>query len=73
MLKTKATIIATRMTRIKRIYADFLSPAAKVFWPQRHEDTKPDESKVLTLWLCAFVPILVQSRRRRDKNPRKSA
>jgi len=28
---TKATIIAALMTRIGRIYADLLSPAAKVF------------------------------------------
>jgi hypothetical protein len=36
---------------------DFLSPAAKVFLPQRHEDTKPDEPKILTSWLCVFVPL----------------
>jgi hypothetical protein len=27
----EATLMGTRMTRMKRIYADFLLPAAKVF------------------------------------------
>ncbi|AEE51942.1 hypothetical protein Halhy_4094 [Haliscomenobacter hydrossis DSM 1100] len=30
LLYSKATLIGTRITRIRRIYADFLSPAAKV-------------------------------------------
>jgi len=33
----KATTIATRMTRIKRIYADFALPAAKFFGHELHE------------------------------------
>lgn len=39
---TKATIIAARMTQIKRIYADFASPAAKFF---SHEGTKARRHK----------------------------
>jgi hypothetical protein len=31
IIHTKATTIATLMTRIKRIYADFALPAAKFF------------------------------------------
>jgi len=43
------------MTRIGRIYADFLLPAAKVFRPRRHEDTKSAEPKMVPWWLCVFV------------------
>ena len=61
--------------------ADFALPAAKFFL---HKGTKTQRHKVpqiengfwygfVSLCLCVFVSILVSSRRRRDKNPRKSA
>ena len=37
IIPTKATIIAARMTRIKRIHADFALPAAKFFCHESHE------------------------------------
>ena len=58
-IHTKATTIAARMTRIRRIYADFALPATKFFLPRRNQDTKQAESKMVSSWLCVFVANLI--------------
>jgi hypothetical protein len=46
-------MIATRVTRIRRIYADFALPAAKFF---SHQGTKTQSPLNRKCFLCAFVP-----------------
>lgn len=51
--------MAARTTLMRRICADFASPAAKLIRPQRHKDakTQSEKTELITLCLRVFAPL----------------